>query len=348
MWDVDFDMIKKVVIFLQNLMPPLILNGVSDSWTDCCLYVDNKVIYAIATTFDRLFHYDCFITVGFLILIIFPILFKLYEFGLQQRLRMFYDHSRVIFINFIFLCSFSLAISTIMHLSVQQPMPCITWDGDNIVPFRTSSRTPNEGIILLMILCHAIWIVDIELKIIRRIASILVFNLYVTFVVLNGESSISQILVSFFVGIWIISVHHFVPPIGTIILSVGSSIFVFALFGVVYPTVGWSTHLIRESLHLVFRSGIVLLVTVYQLARFGYLRRHFDWFKTNWELNRHVWMESTAVDAVIPSTARDSTKDNFGNLLSNDLIDGAVGFIVYLLGNFLLLRLDQHFDFMFE
>lgn len=321
----------------------IVFNGVSDSWTDCCYYIDNKFINALASTFSHLFHFDCFIIAVFLTLIFFPIFFKIYAPGLQQRLRLFYDNSRLIFINFMILCSFAHAISTLMHLLVHQSSPCVTWDGNDIKPFRTSSKTPHEGIILATILVEFSLTIDIELKIFCIILSFLFSFLYIIALLLNGDASFLQAIISIFVAIWIFCLHRFNPPILKLIISFAVVILIIVFFVITYTKLSWMSAFNHDDFHHSFRALFSLVVSNLLLLYYSKQRKHFHWLKANWALHKHTWASSSS-EAVIPNSASDSQSNDFGNLLTYDLIGGSIGFFIYLLGDLIIYYLDRHFN----
>ena len=320
----------------------IVFNGVSDSWTDCCYYIDNKFINALSSTFNHLFHFDCFIIAEFLTLIFFPIFFKIYAFGLQHRLRLFYDNSRLIFINFMILCSFSIAITTLMHLLVHQAPPCVMWNGKDIKPFRESSKIPHEGLMLATILVGFAITIDIESKIICIVLSLLISFLYIIALLLNGDASFFQIIISILVGTWIFSLHRFNPPILKLIISFAVAILTIVFFIITYLKLSWRNSFNHNDFHHSLRASFSLIVSNLLLLHFSKQRKHFRWLKTDWALNKHTW-GSTSSDAIIPSSANDSQKDDFGNLLTYDLIGGAVGFFLYLLGDLIIYQLDRYF-----
>ena len=326
----------------------ILINGISDNWFDCCFYVDNKAMNSISSSFNFLFHYDNLITVVFIILILFPILFKLYAFRTQQRLRIFYDQARTSFLNFIFLCSLSLSVCAILHLVIKQPAPCFIWNGLSAEPLKESSRTPNENMIMILIACNFVIFAKFGNLIIKFAFALILLVLFSAFSVSSGESSISQIFISFFVGIWIFFIHKFVSPAENVVISTIIVICVFTVYGVNYPSDDWESSLVRHSLHLVFKGAFALIIYVYLQIRFGFNRKDFDWFKRDWVLNEHTWARSATADAIIPSMAKDSPNDDFGKTLSNDLFDGIIVFLFYLIGNLIQYYLDNGFYFMFE
>lgn len=325
----------------------LIVNGISNSWADACYYHDNAFFRALAGSYIRLFHYDCLMTVVFLTLIILPVLFNIYSVGIQQRLRSFYDQARVVFIRFLFIGSFALGMCTIFHLTIHQVMPCVTWDGRSISPLSGSSRTPNDDLVIILILCEAIWSLDAGWLWFRRIVVVLLYGLVCASAVIMGYSSILQAFVSAFIGLWIIALNKFIPPIGIPICAGICLVIVAVLFGINLSDYGWEVSLISESLHLAYRSMIVLLISVGMLCRFAWTREKFDWFKVSWA-ESWTYGDSGIGQAIIPSMVADSEKDNFGWLLSKDLADSLVGFVLYLVGNYILYELDENYTFMFE
>ena len=326
----------------------MILNGVSDSWIDKCFYQSDSMFVTTANTFNRLFHYDYVITVVFLILIILPVLFNIYGSGVQQRLRLFYDAGRVLFVQFLFECSFAVGICTVFHLLVEQSMPCVRWDGRSLFPFTNSSRTPNDEIVLVLILCQVLWSLPVKLVWLRRIVAVCLIMFDCVSVVLMGISSIFQVLVSATLGLWVIAVTKFIPPVGVPICS-GILLLVEAtLFGLSFAKYRFETSLISESLHLACRSLVVLVISVFIMLRYSCSRGSFEWFAVSWTRRSLQGTDSGAGEAVIPSMNVDSAQDNFGSLLTGDLFDATIGFVLYLIGNCVLFLFDEDYKFMYE
>ncbi|EAY02890.1 hypothetical protein TVAG_168920 [Trichomonas vaginalis G3] len=324
------------------------MNGVSDSLFDCCLQNDNKIVQAISLAFDRMFQFDCVLTVDYLILIIFPILFKIYGFGVQQRLRNFYDTARLIFIEFIFLCSFSVSLTTIIHLFIKQPMACVTWDGRTIAPAFNGSRSPNHEIIIIMILGLGVWFLKVGYDKVRKLITIVVIAVECVSTVFAGCASISQALISVAFGFWVVFLFKFIPPIGIPILGVFTIIISITLFIFTYKHYIWNALMLRQSMHLCVRGFISLVISICLELRFGFGREDFDWMKISW--GSHWSNQSTEDDdeVVIPSMIKENIRDDFGKLLKNDLIDSVIAFIVFLLGNMGLCFADSTFAFMIE
>lgn len=324
----------------------LMLNGISDSWIDRCYYQTSSIFSTTANTFNRLFHYDYIITVVFLVLVILPILFNIYGSGVQQRLRRFYDSARAAFVRFLFECSFAVGMCTVFHLLVEQAMPCVQWDGRSLYAFTNSSRTPNDEIVLLLMICQVIWSLPVKLVWLRRLLVICFLIFDCVIVVLNGTSSIFQVLMSAALGVWVIAFTKFIPPIGIPICSGILLLVESILFGLSFSKYGFKVSLIRESLHLTFRSLVVLLISVFMMLRYSCTRESFDWFKS--PLKDIQGAKSSRGEAVIPSMVVDATTDMFGALLQKDLIDSTIGFVLYLLGNFLLFLFDSNYRFMYD
>lgn len=315
------------------------INAISDSWSDSCLYINNKYIQGIASNLHIVFSFDFYMTVGFLILILFPLLLKIYAFGLQQRLRMFYDHSRILFIYLIFLCCFSQAICTMIHLLVQQPMPCAKWDGNQLLSFHESSRTPNVSIVLLFLLFIFFLSIDIEMKLFCIIITFFLFALYSIFAIINGDSSILQVIVSSLLAVWIFSIHKLIPPIGTLLISFILPPLLIIEEAVEFSKLNWSLPLMKTAFRNSFQSTLGLLISGVLLIRFAHYRKHFNLYKTNWRLNTYIWTKTS--DAIIPSMAQDNQKDNFADLLKNDLIDGILAFSLYSTGILILFHIQK-------
>lgn len=324
----------------------VLMNGVADNLFDCCLAKNNKLVQAVSLAFDRMFQIDCVLTVDYLILIIFPILFKIYGFGVQQRLRNFYDSSRLIFIEFIFLCSFSVSITSIMHLFIKQPMACISWNGHSIEPALKSTRTPNPEIIIILILGLGVWFLKVGYDTIRKLITFIIIAVEIVSTVLAGCASISQALISVIFGFWVVFLFKFIPPIGIPVLGAFTLILSIMILIFSNKKVIFGSPLMSQSTNMLIRSLISLLTSIILELRFGMGREDFDWKKISWGArwsNRDLGDDD---EVVIPSMIKENIRDDFGKLLRNDLIDSVISFIIFLLGNVIVYFTDPTFLFM--
>ena len=322
----------------------LYLNARGDQWYSRCYYLDVKVVNGIKASLTRIFNFDCLTTIIFLIIIIFPALFNIYNFGVQQKLRLFYDNSRQMLINFLFMISFGVAFSSSIHLILNQPMPCVTWDGINVQPTLNAVRSPDEEIVIVVILCSLL----ISLKFNSRL-SFCIIALTITVLecfgsVFCGLSSISTVIFSILLGVWIVCVFLSLPIGGIPILGIFIFILNFVLFIITLVKYSLHNELFNDSLHLCFRSTLTVLISCFLLIVFGKARPGFDWKQLNSKSN--IGSDDAVIS--IPSMVNDEEQDSFGILLNTDLMFSIIAFILYLISNIILTYIDENFHFMID
>ena len=227
-------------------------------------------------------------------------------------------------------------------------MPCVTWNGFSVRTFEHSRRTPNPELIIIFILAWGVWSLKIGINVVRKALVVCIFLLECTATVLSGYSSISQVLISIVLGMWIVFLFNFLPPVGIPTIGFASIIAASVLFGVTFPKYHWNTELIQLSLHLCIRGIISLLISCVLQLRFGFAREEFDWHKITWGLGWGNADEGSSDDVVIPSMIRENVRDDFGKVLKSDLTDSIIAFAVFLLGNAGLNMWSNYSKFMIE
>lgn len=327
----------------------MILNGQSDSWVNSCLYTDNKIIQSISNGVSRLIQFDSLFLVGFLSLIMFPVLFSIYSFGLQQKLRTYYNSLRNSMIRFFFIFAFSFASSTIFHLLIQQPTPCVYWErstGVSPLKFQSySSKSPNENIIIILVISTLLWEIQINIQLMLRLFAMMLLILFCFVEVIMGYSSVIQVIISLFWGFWIVSFFKLVPPIVYPISGGLVGFVLFVLFGIRFKQFGWDAPMMKESLTLSLRSSLMLLIYSAYIIHFGLSRKDFSWFKIDMSSSRMA-NPNDFFNALVPQMSTNEQQTDFGHLLNVDIIITFIGFILYLIGNFVLYYINNNFNFM--
>lgn len=327
----------------------MILNGLSDLWVNSCLYTNNKFITAISNGISRLIQFDSLLLVGFLTLLMFPVLFSIYSFGLQQKLRTYYNSLRNNLLKCFFIFSFSFGSSTVFHLLIQQPTPCVHWDRETqVLPLKfqsNSSKSPNEDIIIILVIFSLLWEIQIGFQVLIRLLAMALLLLFCAVEIYMGYSSILQVIISLFWGFWIVSFFKLMPPIIYPISGCLLSVVLFTLFGYRYRQYGWDEPMMKEPLLLSIRSSFVLLIYSGYIIHFGLSREDFKWFKTDLQGTR-VSNPNKFFNALVPPMSTNEPLSDFGHLLNIDILVTFIGCLIYLIGNYVLYSINNKFNFM--
>ena len=157
------------------------INGISDYFLDRCLYRENQFYVGFCSTMNRILHFDCLSTIIFQILIIFPVLFMIYGFGTQVKLREFYDKINLSFMKYLIVFAFGSTVNGILHLYVKLPPPCIKWERLGLSDFKDYSRTPNNTLFIVTYACILFMKIPITKKWIFMIIMLGCHCLYIIF-----------------------------------------------------------------------------------------------------------------------------------------------------------------------
>lgn len=324
----------------------LYFNVYKDNWLNECILIKNTFITSLNFALDRIFNFDSLVTIILLVIIIFPVLFQIYGFGVQLKLRNFYDNARKMFMNFLFLISLGVCLSTLLRLIVNQPIHCLIWDGRNVHPTENGGNSPDEAIISVTIFCLSTISLSIGYRWAFIIASVILIIFECLGSIFTGHSSISSAFLSFFIGVWIVCLFRYMPVGITPLFGICIFIINFVLFIVKYTEFTWGNEIMRDSLHLCFRSSFTLLIDCILLIIFGYTRPDYDWSQSNHDANR--FSDDNDDIVTIPSMVSEETGDNFGTILKKDLFYSFIAFLAFLIVNVILSYLDYHFQFMLE
>lgn len=308
------------------------INGISDSYLDQCFYRENKFYVGFCSTINRILHFDCLSTIIFQILIIFPVLFMIYGFGAQVKLREFYDKINHTFMKNLIVFAFGSAVCGIIHLYVKIPPPCIKWERFGLTDFKSYSRTPNNTIFIVTYAFILFMNIPIKRQWIFIIIMLAFCVIYITFSVLTGYTSIYQALITISLSFAINSFFSILPPIGIVIT--GACILLLSIpdFAVNLAHYGWIESL-RTSEELLLRTMILMCASLFLYIRYGLSRVYFEWLKLPW-LTHHASDDND--DAFIPSMTEYKDDTNFGMLLRGDLLFAVIAFAIYIVGNALL------------
>ena len=319
-------------------------NAISDNYFDSCLYSPNLFAYSIMETFRRVTQFDFIITLSLQILLLIPLLFTIYGFGIQQPLRIFYNKVRFGILLSLSIIGFSGALCSMTHLFLKLQPACLKWDQYQIYLISNSWNIPSIDNIITIVLSDAILSIkfgSISIKLIGVIIYI-ILDSYST--IITGKSSIIGNIISLSFGFWIIFFFKFIPiisiPIFNIILFIINSIFI--IFNYLNISKNFKTTL--DSYLLAFRSNLIIFISQILLFRFSNNQYDFTWLNTDWYSPLVLEDSDSDIQPEIPKMENSIKIIDFGKILFKDLIDSIFAFVLFLIGNFFLYF---KYDFIF-
>ena len=307
-------------------------NGISDSWQSSCQLHFSFFFQPIYSSFQLLFHFDSLNWVLLELLIILPLFFRLYGFGIQQKLSKFYGEVRNQLLNFMYLFATSVVVCSILQLLLPQPPVCATWDGVNYLPLRKLYMTPSTDIVVLSMLSCIFAFAQIS---IWRKASIAMAGFFVFLflsAIFSGSSTVCQAIFSASIGIWLFFTFRFLPHIsmpifaGLLIICGGT------YFGIYIGKNGVDNDLVFSSAIPGLRGCLQLAVNLCLYLRFALRNDDFNWFEVKWG-NRNDSDSTSEGGAVIPNVLTGGESDAFGKVLRTDVFDSVIAFLVVLACN---------------
>ena len=309
----------------------IITNGISDGWFDSCHTVAAKVFQPIFSSFQFLFHFDGLLWIVIELLLLLPVFFRLYGFGVQQKLARFYNSTRYQLILFLYLFSASAALCSAIQICLPQPPACVTWDGLNYLPLRNNYLSPSFTIVLVTILVSFLFTVAIGIWYISLVVAIIFFVAIFLSAILSGSATINQALMSVAIGFWLFFIYRFMPPI--FIPLAGAVIFIFSMSTFIFRIVekGKDESFVQLCVVPGIRGCICLLIgcILYILhVKIGN-QDNFNWFAFNWD-KRNSNSSSSTGNAVIPDVVNTGSGDIFGKRLKIDILVGFISFVVVL------------------
>ena len=317
-------------------------SAVSDNWWDACHIQNSGAMIAIAETYRRTIHFDSIATIFCILLLILPLLFKIYKFGQQLQLKSFYNKLYSAFNFYQVLLGLMTQLTAILHLFINQQPACINWDRNQISYNLGELRNPNLDLIISVLLAEALISYKMNLDSIKQvIAKIASFTIAIVFVLLDavakiyaGSTNISGVVETIALGIWVIYYAKFVPPL-FLCITCG---FV-TLLNIIAICVSTSLHpggidvyALKDSYYIAFRGLFVSVISMIAYINHAFSIEDFNWFGSDWD-KKFVVKDSDSDSAEIPKIGSQEVKTDFGNVLNRDLIVGFVCFILYLFGN---------------
>jgi hypothetical protein len=304
-------------------------SGISDSWFDSCLAVDSTVFSSIFSAFQLLFHFDSlnFILVELLLLL--PVFFRLYGFGVQQKLTKFYDETRSQLIRFMYLFGLSTVLCSTLQLLLRQSPACISWDGVNYLPLHTKYASPNLDIAVIAILMCILISVTLGIGSLASIVAFLFFAGVFVAAILSGTATVNQALLSSSLGAWLFFTFRFLPPIFVPACAALVSVPSLAYAIVFIVEEGKESEIVAASVVPAIRGCLLLIVNIALYLRFVRVQEDFQWTRVVWDRGD---VSSSGSGAVIPDVVT-GTGDSFGKKLTRDIFDSGIAFIAVLACN---------------
>lgn len=321
---------------------PIITNGVSDNWFDSCHATASNFFRPIYSSFQLLFHFDSMNWIILELLLLLPVFFRLYGFGVQQKLSKFYTEARSQLIHFMFLFSLASVICPILQLFLPRSAGCITWDGLNYTPLRNGNyQSPSYDIVLITILLFLLISVEIGTWYIASTIAVFFFIAILLSSILSGSQTVSQALFSVAVASWLFFSFRFLPPIARPIAGITVFLFGFVYFIIEIVKLGRDDILVQACAVPGIRGCLLMVVNMALFFRYVFSQDNYNWFALSW----HQSGESSSgsnIRAIIPGVIMVGSGDMFGKRLIKDIIDSSVAFIVVLICNEFVAKFFQY------
>ena len=316
-------------------------NGIGDEWYNKCLASSNPLFKIIYSSFSILFHFDSLNWIVLELLILLPVFFRLYGFGIQQKLTKFYNKVRLQLIKFLFYFSLSSVLSCILHFLIPRPPSCVKWDGIKFSPFESEFTSPSSLIILIIIFF------------LMFLHSDFVYGFKITFLfgfffisatissILSGSSSINQTIFSIAIGSWVYFLCSFLPLISIPIIILFISILSFYFFLPILFSINPSEYFLRQCALPGIRASLLLLISVFLFFQYAHSFNDFKWTQLNWNALQIFGSNEDSV-AIIPGILRITEEDSFGKKLNQDIIASTIAFIAVLISNIISQQLFNY------
>ena len=312
------------------------LHGISDGWFNGCLYRGNKFSDAVCETFRRICHFDTLFTVTLEVMIILSVLFMIYGFGLQQKLRDFYNELRFIFLKFAIILSLGTGVTAACHLILKQQPACVQWSATGFRSITNTWRTPDNDLLVVVIICSTLAKAHVARAWIRSTAALAFILVYSICIVCSGYAAVSQVIVTCAIGAWVILLVGFIPPAAVPFVQGFVVIVDSVLFGVNYRVYHWD-YIMRSTMHLAVRGILTICISIYLFVSYAMTRKNFEWRKVKWYEKVRDTDDGSGDDALIPRMAdQKSVAIEFRTVLKRDLIETLVMAVVFMIGNYLL------------
>ena len=315
----------------------VLTNGISDGFFDSCQARSANVFQPLFASFRLLFTFDSLNWILVELLLLLPIFFRLYGFGIQQKLTEFYNTMRDYLIHIMYLFGVSTVACSGLQLLFQSRPACVVWDGMNYKHFVDLYVSPSLDLVVITILMCILSTVLFRMwhnsrpalfELVFYVIAVLFYVLVFASTFLSGTITINQAVFSVALGIWLFFLFQFLPPVFVPVLSL-VLMFISMVFFIIKVR---SSGRFSDSVRLCVVPGIrgCMLLIVHMGLYLFHVREqdNFNWFRAS-------WMEASGDDAseikaVIPGVVKVQNSDAFGNRLKKDIRNGAIAFVVVL------------------
>ncbi|EAY22215.1 hypothetical protein TVAG_093890 [Trichomonas vaginalis G3] len=309
-------------------------SAISDKWYDVCHTKARGGMIGITETYRRTIHYDAIVTIIAIILIILPMLFKIYGFGLQTQLRNFYNR---LVLNFCFyenLIGLGALVCSIFHIYINQQPACLRWDKNKTYFLRGQFRSPSPDLVTMTILASAIISYTPKFKIARYSIATIILVLDIFAQIYGGLSSYAGAVSSVALEFWVICFSKFVPPCTFTAFNI--VVIILALSAVIYSSIKfeYDADNNRDSHYLAIRGMLAAIMAQVFYVNYGLSREDFNWMGSDW--TEELEENDSDSGAEIPKMDTGAKTVDFGKVLNGDLYCGCIDFIIFLSGNIFL------------
>lgn len=306
----------------------LIANGIGDDPFNRCLAVGTSVFGPMFSVVEIILHSDMINWLLIELIILFPLFFRLYGFGFQNKITEFYFNTRQQLIIAMSTISLATVLCSMLQFYCPQPSACVYWNGLSYEPYKVPVLNPNNNIVCGTLLACTLVVLGKKSWLLRGLICFLVtFFIYLASL-LCGAVSLNQCISSISLGVWLFFFFRILSPFFALVVN-----FIFAIAGFVIfiiPNVG-ADYAYKET--IVGIRGCLLLVLLSGLyIRFCMRQPDFKWFKLN--INTGPRQEGIDMDgALIPRVRKAAEMDTLGSRLTRDIIEGAIAFLLVIIAD---------------
>ena len=323
----------------------VVTNGISDGFFDSCLARSPNVFQPIFSSFRLLFTFDSLNWILVELLLLLPIFFRLYGFGIQQKLTKFYNTTRNYLIHIMYLFGISTVTCSGLQLLFESRPACVVWDGTNYQHFVDSYVAPSLDLVVITILMCILSTVLLGMwhntkasmfEVVFYVIAVLFYVIVFSSTFLSGTITINQAIFSVALGVWLFFLFRILPPVFVPLFSILLICISLGFFISIIISQGRFADCVRLSVVPGIRGCLLLAVHMGLYLRYVSAQDNFTWFRAS-------WMEETGANsdeciAVIPGIVNVANVDVFGKRLKKDIFDSAIAFIAVLVFNEFVVR----------
>lgn len=323
----------------------VLTNGISDGFFDSCQARSANVFQPLFASFRLLFNFDPLNWILVELLLLLPIFFRLYGFGIQQKLTRFYNTMRNHLIHIMYLFGISTVTCSGLQLLFQSRPACVVWDGVNYKDFVDLYVAPSLDLVVITILVCILSTVLFRMwhssratlfQVIFYAIVVLMYIIVFASTFLSGTITINQAIFSVALGVWLFFLFQFLPPVFVPVLSLVLLCISMVFFIIKVRSSGRFSDSVRLCVVPGIRGCLVLAVHMGLYLRYVWEQDSFNWFRASWM--EETGDDSSEIKAVIPGVVMVQNADVFGNRLKRDIRDSAIAFVAVLACNMFVTR----------